>query len=449
MAKKQIKEVRTPIATEMYLPNLSGLRGNQSAKNILGDYVPYTGATSNVDLGANNLKLAGQIGAGNTFTSFDSVNDILHVKTNTTAPYMIIQSSGTDSYPSIRLKNDVQNWNFYLDGGLGDIFGLWNGSAYVLKVTPAGNFDFLAGNLTTTGTGTFDMLGVGASPTSTNFINLAKTYTTNNTAPTGINYTYTYSGDCTSTITSKTGALFTINKSGSVTNYYGGYALKGFSLSINDTSVLGGIDHPTNDLIYGQIITITTNPTSQDTGAGTYDVRGQDIVLSGNIDTTNGNKYGARYSISGTCYLNRGIYLSISGGTSSSAVFEAITTSTATDAYSFKCSSTGAATNAYAFYLYNMSGATNKWCLYNNTAVNNFMGLDNSKTLFGTGADASIYYNGTNLCINTKEVGSGTININGTNAVADGTYNTGIGPLGNMGTITTKAGIITAITQAT
>jgi hypothetical protein len=46
-------------------------------------------------------------------------------------------------------------------------------------------------------------------------------------------------------------------------------------------------------------------------------------------------------------------------------------------------------------------------------------------------------------------VGTGTIKINGTAAVADGTYNTGIGPLGNMGTITTKAGIITAITQAT
>lgn len=38
---------------------------------------------------------------------------------------------------------------------------------------------------------------------------------------------------------------------------------------------------------------------------------------------------------------------------------------------------------------------------------------DNGKLLFGTGHDASIYYNGTKLIINPKEVGSGSMNVSG------------------------------------
>jgi len=41
---------------------------------------------------------------------------------------------------------------------------------------------------------------------------------------------------------------------------------------------------------------------------------------------------------------------------------------------------------------------------------------DNSKLYFGTADDASITYDGTDLLINTKEVGTGTIKINGTAA---------------------------------
>src|SRR3990167_8222743 len=38
---------------------------------------------------------------------------------------------------------------------------------------------------------------------------------------------------------------------------------------------------------------------------------------------------------------------------------------------------------------------------------------DNIKALFGTGSDASIYYDGTNLIINPKEVGSGVLSVLG------------------------------------
>lgn len=97
---------------------------------------------------------------------------------------------------------------------------------------------------------------------------------------------------------------------------------------------------------------------------------------------------------------------------------------------------------------------------------------DNSKAMFGAASDASIYYDGTDLNINPKEVGSGYLSVlgainagandiyttgavkgihkaaDGTAAVADGTYTVGIGTTTN-GTITIKDGIITAIQEAT
>jgi len=48
-----------------------------------------------------------------------------------------------------------------------------------------------------------------------------------------------------------------------------------------------------------------------------------------------------------------------------------------------------------------------------NTATKNLLGKDNVKTFFGTGIDASIYYDGTNLIVNPKEVGSGALYLAG------------------------------------
>ena len=56
-----------------------------------------------------------------------------------------------------------------------------------------------------------------------------------------------------------------------------------------------------------------------------------------------------------------------------------------------------------------------KWALYNasTSTVGGkvFLGLDNVKTYFGTGFDASIYYDGTNLVIDTSEVGTGVLSL--------------------------------------
>lgn len=64
----------------------------------------------------------------------------------------------------------------------------------------------------------------------------------------------------------------------------------------------------------------------------------------------------------------------------------------------------------YDFYS-DVTGADTHYCFYNVGSGHNLLGKDNAKTYFGTGIDASIYYDGTNLCINPKEVGSGVIDI--------------------------------------
>jgi hypothetical protein len=51
--------------------------------------------------------------------------------------------------------------------------------------------------------------------------------------------------------------------------------------------------------------------------------------------------------------------------------------------------------------------------------VGNTLLSDNSKALLGTGKDASIYYDATNLVINPKEVGTGYLNIKGQTLVDD------------------------------
>jgi len=69
---------------------------------------------------------------------------------------------------------------------------------------------------------------------------------------------------------------------------------------------------------------------------------------------------------------------------------------------------------------------------------------DNAKVMFGQNADASIYYDGTDLKINPKEVGTGIADILGTaNAVA---YQVG-GVAGASGTFTTTDGKTVTVTN--
>jgi len=74
---------------------------------------------------------------------------------------------------------------------------------------------------------------------------------------------------------------------------------------------------------------------------------------------------------------------------------------------------TGNITNFYNFYSQTITGVDGE--LYSWYAEDGDMAIDedNAKFYFGEGQDASIYYNGTNLEINPKEVGSGVVKILG------------------------------------
>lgn len=98
----------------------------------------------------------------------------------------------------------------------------------------------------------------------------------------------------------------------------------------------------------------------------------------------------------------------------------------------------------------------------NSNSTGLYLPADNYAIFFGAESDASIYYDGTDLKINPKNIGSGIVDVlgnlkatevlakhkanDGTAAVADGTYTMGLGATSN-GTITIKDGIITAVQQ--
>lgn len=67
-AQKIVKQLggsvqkKTAIATDMFIPNHSGISVHPEFEKYLSDYIPYLGATSDVDLGTHDLTTTGNIG---------------------------------------------------------------------------------------------------------------------------------------------------------------------------------------------------------------------------------------------------------------------------------------------------------------------------------------------------------------------------------------------------
>lgn len=78
------------------------------------------------------------------------------------------------------------------------------------------------------------------------------------------------------------------------------------------------------------------------------------------------------------------------------------------------------------------SSSAEDFCLGESSALYRFLGTfpDNNTLLFGTGKDASIFYDGTNLTINPKVVGSGYLTLNGGNLVCNSIHLGGDTPTG-------------------
>lgn len=91
----------------------------------------------------------------------------------------------------------------------------------------------------------------------------------------------------------------------------------------------------------------------------------------------------------------------------------------------FALTGTTTGTTMFITHYVNNSSFDTMWSLFNDTSDNHlYVGGDNAKIYFGTGGnslgnmtggigDASIYYDGTNLVINSDDVGSGACSING------------------------------------
>ena len=96
-----------------------------------------TGIDDNADALAITIDSSENVGIGTT-----SPTNVLHIKTtvNNTA-VATIESTATDSYPFLRLKNDAREYQLTCHGSLSDAFTIYDGTAgaHRLTITSAGN----------------------------------------------------------------------------------------------------------------------------------------------------------------------------------------------------------------------------------------------------------------------------------------------------------------------
>ena len=63
----------------------------------------------------------------------------------------------------------------------------------------------------------------------------------------------------------------------------------------------------------------------------------------------------------------------------------------------------------YGLYIYEVTGADKNYGIWDNSGADWVLDADNQKIILGKGQDASIYYNGTDMYLDTQEVGSGDL----------------------------------------
>lgn len=166
-----------------------------------------------------------------------------------------------------------------------------------------------------------------------------------------------------------------------------------------DPGVMGPPDIRSHNGIYDAVTSDMVIQGGTATLVGLYGVAGQNGAVTSGTLNIYGLNFGSSVSgaVSGGTIDQRGTNINVQGNLGTAGTMTK---------YGNYISVSGTADNSYGFYGI-VSGATNNWFLYNNGESNNFMGNDNSKTYFGTGKDASIYYDATNLIFNTNNTGNG------------------------------------------
>lgn len=206
---------------------------------------------------------------------------------------------------------------------------------------------------------------------------------------------------------------------------------------------------------YGQNIGAYSNPTEISTGT----IVGCQVTArssSGNTYRFAGYFYGGIFNVfhqgTGTMDDAYGGYFFVSN--SSTGI---ITTACAVRVGA-AVNASGTITTNVGMYLEEQTTGVTDWQVYSVNG-NWRIGNDNSRLVFGTGNDASIYYDGTNLVVNPKVVGAGILDILGTlqtdgynaaDGTAGATADVAVDQPGGAGTRTLhfKSGLYTGYTDS-
>lgn len=167
---------------------------------------------------------------------------------------------------------------------------------------------------------------------------------------------------------------------------------------------------------YAESLPITYGIQGSVEDKGTYNLAGSNSAwVTGNVTTMNYHPtidIGAANTLTATVIGSQMTISNIASTLTSGSLVQ--------NSYLYYAKGTGSTVGTHTLYDYysDVTGADAHYCFYNFGTGSNLLGKDNVKTYFGTGLDASIVYNGTNMLINPKEVGAGFLNVEG-DIVAD------------------------------
>jgi hypothetical protein len=278
--------------------------------------------------------------------------------------------------------------------------GIINANGGSIK-SSTGAISFDNENLSTTGT-----LGAGATTITGNltFSGAARTVTTTNDGTNGYALTFQTAAGSNSPLGSGGNLTF----QGGASGVAGSGVVAGGSLFFYGGTGQGGQGSGGN-------LTFLSGAATGGGFAGTFTLgTGSGAAGSGNVSIISGTATGN----TGTITIASG---AASGGSSGAISFKSGTGVSTSGAVTIGSAN---ATNTSGLLTLITGTATSKGGILFSPAtaeVARFLGtgtglrfLDNKSAIFGTGSDATIYYDATNLVINPKEVGVGTVNILGT-----------------------------------
>ena len=288
-----------------------------------------------------------------------------------------------DSSPSTKLE---VNGNITADYFFGDISQATGISAGDVSNNTDGEYNFSMNSnydLTTTGTITGEQI------TSTDDINMAGKFINDmgTTDIYGIDLNQpNYLGTNTLQLISNTGVLNTA--AGSLP-----MSIIGMYNEINNNHVIDGTEFIENGGTYG----IQNYVTVSGSHSGYADISFDETnIASLNQVFREGAVSGTNFNIK-----NYGTISTINAGTMTISSNVALTNYGESISVSSP-SGNGGTSTSYGLFIHSVSGADTNWAYYNNAnGVDNYMGNDNSRAVFGTGQDSFTYWDGTNQIWNT------------------------------------------------